>query len=246
VLFLEVAIPTGAAAQTITLVNLPGLDSCTAPTTSQMTAFWRYTPYWFWAIYIGGATRLCAQPNLSSSWVQAVTTEGWRLLPTWAGPQAPCNCGSISWSTQTAYSQGRNEAMSAYEAILGLGMSSDAPIADDVEAFNTSNGSCVSAVQSYVLGWRDQLAVPPAQTSGIYGSSCASDLNAYRYPRYPDFIWGAYWDGNSNVYDMACVSSGNWIHHQRFKQYNGPGHYETWNGVTLYVDNDEADGPAYY
>src|ERR1700728_381195 len=56
-----------------------GADSCTAPSESQMTAFWTNTPYSAWGIYIGGEDRACSQPSLTSSWVSEVTAQGWHL-----------------------------------------------------------------------------------------------------------------------------------------------------------------------
>jgi len=239
------------AAGTFTLNSQQrGADRGCAPTTTQMNAFWVSTPYYYWAIYIGGVNRSCSNANLNSSWVKTVLGQGWALLPTWVGLQSPCHTAQLSFAVmstdpQTAYQQGRQEGASAYQALAPLGIGSDTPIALDLEAFDTSNATCVTAAQNFVLGWRDQLALPPAQTSGVYGSSCATDLSAYRYPRYPDFIWGAYWNDNPNTWDMACVSSGNWVNHQRHKQWQGP-HWETWNGTTLDIDGDVADGPVYY
>ncbi len=43
---------------------------------------------------------------------------------------------------------------------------------------------------------------------------------------------------------MKCVNPGYWIYGQRHKQYNGS-HNETWNGVTLNVDNNSSYGPVY-
>src|SRR4051794_35694103 len=83
-----------------------GLDSCTAPSLSQMSAFWSNTPYSYWGIYIGGSTRGCSQPNLTASWVRSVTTQGWKLLPIWVGPQNPCQPGQAAYfsrTTSTAY-----------------------------------------------------------------------------------------------------------------------------------------------
>jgi hypothetical protein len=59
-----------------------------------------------------------------------------------------------------------------------------------------------------------------------------------------DFITGAAWDGNPNTGVMPCVSTSNWVHNQRHKQYRG-GHNETWNGVTVQVDSDCSNGPVY-
>src|SRR5579859_5639537 len=111
--------PAQASPQSELLVG-KGLDSCTAPSLSQMTAFWSNTPYVGWGVYIGGEDRACSQPNLTSSWVASVTQQGWHLLPLWVGPQNPCVPGfdHFSTSTSTAYSQGQSEAIKAYNALI--------------------------------------------------------------------------------------------------------------------------------
>lgn len=227
-----------------------GFDACTAPSVAEMQAFWTNTPFWNVGIYIGGSLRGCAQPNLTSSWLQQVGPQGqgWHFLPIWVGPQAPCSGFSTTFSSDpaTAYQQGRNEALGAYNAAVGLGMDvQNAPIIYDLESFDSSNGACVSAAQQFVQGWVDQLHVPVSQLAGVYGSGCSSALNAYAtLSPPPDFIWGADWNGNPSTTDLACVSSGYWASHQRHKQYAG-GHDETWNGVTLNIDSDCSDGPVY-
>ncbi|MBO0870174.1 MAG: DUF1906 domain-containing protein [Micromonosporaceae bacterium] len=227
-----------------------GLDTCSAPTVAQMQAFWNNTPFWNIGIYIGGQLRGCAQPNLTSSWLQQVGPNGigWQFLPIWVGPQAPCSGfqTTFAWDPGTAYQQGRNEALAAYRTAVNLGMSvQDAPITYDLEAFNSADPNCVSAAQWFIQGWVDQLHVPVAQLAGVYGSSCASALAAFASLNpAPDYIWAANWDNNPSTQSLSCVSSGLWSNHQRHKQYAG-GHNETWNGVTLNVDSDCSDGPVY-
>ena len=65
-----------------------GFDACTAPSRSAMNAWRRRSPYRAIGIYIGGADRACAQPNLSQAWVRTEARAGWRFIPLYAGPQA--------------------------------------------------------------------------------------------------------------------------------------------------------------
>jgi hypothetical protein len=79
----------------------------------------------------------------------------------------------------------------------------------------------------------------------VYGSSCGSGLSHFATINPPpDFIDGADWDGQSSTADISCIPSGDWIYNQRHKQYRG-GHNETYNGVTVSVDNDCSNGPVY-
>jgi hypothetical protein len=236
-----------------------GLDSCTAPSTTQMANFWNNTPYYYWGIYIGGNQRSCSQPNLTSSWISTVTSGSangismaWKLLPIWVGPQDPCQPGFgsyISLNTSTAYSQGANEAISAYaEWVNTLGQSSDTPIVYDMEySGSTITSSCLAAMRSFINGWVVQMHVPPAQKAGIYTSACA-DLSSFgTISNPPDFIVGAAWGSGTSTSNMPCVPSSYWIFQQRHKQYQGP-HNETWppgSGSTINVDSDCANSWVY-
>jgi hypothetical protein len=228
--------------------QFPGVDTCAAPSLAQMQAFWTNTPYYNMGIYIGGALRACQQPNLTPSWLQQAGPSGigWHFIPLWVGPQAPCTSFSLTFSSDpaTAYQQGRNEAISAYQTARNLGMDTPGlPITYDLEYFDSSNTGCLAAAQSFVQGWVDQLHTPDAQQAGLYTNACILPGFAGLASR-PDYVWGASWDGDPSVQDMPCVQAGDWSGSQRHKQYQG-GHDETWNGVTLNVDSDCSNGPVY-
>ena len=224
-----------------------GFDACAAPSTSTMQAWWTNTPWSFIGVYIGGSVRGCWQPNLTSSWFNTTHAQGWRYELIWVGPQAPCTtfANRISYNTTTAYQQGQAEANSAYSALqgLGFGTAQGTPVVYDMENY-PNNSSCRAAVKSFMQGWVDQLAVAPAQQSGVYGSACGSYLADFAtIARPPNYIVPADWDGNPSTSVMACISGGNWSNHQRIKQYQG-GHNETWGGVTLNIDSNCANGPV--
>lgn len=117
-----------------------------------MSAFWNGTPNWWFNMYIGGSTRACANTNLSGDWINQVRGIGWKLLPTWTGAQSPCTDYSVKFSLDpsTAYSQGYNEAVAAYQQIRSLGMDADTPIALDVEGFDNGRSDCVASAQSFI------------------------------------------------------------------------------------------------
>ena len=231
-----------------------GFDTCAAPSTSTMGAWWSGTPWAFVGVYIGGSARGCSQPNLTSSWFNTTNAQGWRYELIWVGPQAPCTtfASRMSYDLNTAYQQGKNEADSAYNALsaLGFGTAQGTPVVYDLENYPNSS-SCRAAVKSFMQGWVDQLAVAPAQVSGVYGSACGSYLADFAsIARPPAYIVPADWDYNPSTSAMACISGGSWTNHQRIKQYEG-GHNETWGGVTINIDSNCANGPvapngAYY
>jgi hypothetical protein len=236
------AYPGGGAA-----FNGKGFDTCAAPSTSQMQAWWTNTPWSWVGVYVGGSVRACSQPNLTSTWLNTTNSQGWRHQFIWVGPQAPCTTFSsrISSDTATAYQQGIDEANKAYNALIALGITNSAagtPIVYDMEGYSNDT-SCRAAVKSFINGWTDQLAVAPAQVAGVYGSACnsyLSDLATITRP--PAYIWAANWDGNTSTSTLSCVSGTYFANHQRLKQYQGD-HNETWGGVTINIDSNCANGP---
>src|SRR6266536_682413 len=66
-------VPTGATSDIG-----PGFDTCSAPAQTTMDAWISHSPYRAVGIYIGGADRACAQPNLSADWVSHQANAVWR------------------------------------------------------------------------------------------------------------------------------------------------------------------------
>ena len=227
--------------------NGKGFDTCAAPSSSQMQAWWTNTPWSWVGVYIGGAVRGCSQPNLTASWMNTTYSQGWRHTLIWVGPQAPCSTYStrISYDSATAYQQGKDEAVKAYNALIALGVTNSAsgtPVVYDMEGYG-SDASCKAAVKQFMQGWVDQLAVAPAQVAGVYGSACNSNLSDLAtMARPPQFIWAANWDNNPSTSTLSCVSGTSWSNHQRLKQYQGD-HNDTYGGVTLNIDSNCANGP---
>lgn len=240
--------PAAQAARTQKLSGFGG-DSCTAPSLSQMKAFWVNTPFSYWGIYIGGSDRGCSQPNLTRSWVRSVVAMGWDLLPIWVGRQNPCTAGQASYfslTPSTAYAQGKSEALAAYRTWYNdLQYQSIVPIDLDLEAPSTDTVACRAATKAFVEGWVEQLHVAPPQTAGVYTSTCGGYLADFAHIAHPpDFVDGAQWDAIWSTRAFNCVSSLYWRFAQRHKQFRG-GHNQTENGVTLNIDSRCAYGPVY-
>jgi hypothetical protein len=255
---IQISSASPAQAQGAYLLLGEGLDSCAAPSIAQMEDYWTDSPYYYWGIYIGGDERSCSQPNLTKGWINDVMSGSasydymaWQLLPLWAGPQDPCESGFgnyISTNTTTAYDQGVEQAGDAYDAWVGLGQSSNTPIVYDMEfTGNTITSTCLAAIKSFISGWDDELGVAPAQKSGVYTSSDAGDLNDFAsIAHVPNFIYGAYYDGDPSVNDMEGVASNHWVDQQRHKQYLDNNYEPSPNGkADLLVDNDCANSWTY-
>ena len=227
-----------------------GFDTCVDPSASQMQAFYTATPYWWLGTYVGGSNMACSQPNLSANWLSTLYGQGWQFEFIWVGLQPPCTTYAhrFSSNTSTAFNQGKSEAISAVNTlILNLGVTNPAQYTALVFDLDAAPSSCQAATNAFINGWDYQLGTSPAQSYGVYGGVCSSSLQSYANITYvPAFVWGGLWDGNKSTKGLwdstnnCGVTSGSWIYNQRLKQWKGP-HNETWNGVTLNVDDDCAN-----
>jgi Rv2525c-like, glycoside hydrolase-like domain len=230
-----------------------GFDACAAPSTSAMSA-WRASPYTSVGVYIGGANRACAQPNLTSSWVTTVTGQGWKLLPIWVGPQASCTTlggtTKLSSDPSQTWAQGAAQASAAADAAEALGLGWLTPIYYDMEAY-PRGGDCTSSVQVFTNGWVYTLN-QRGHLAGMYSSLCSGILDQaatagspYYYPL--NAVWIAAWNGTPNIFGFGApcaLSDTLWSNHARVHQYSG-GHNEAYGGITINIDSNAVDGPTY-
>ena len=231
-----------------TVYTGPGFDACDAPSTATMSA-WLTSPYRAIGIYIGGGNRTCyAQPNLNAAWVQAVRTQGWKLIPIYVGLQAPC---TTAWGVATIdpgleYAEGVAAANDAVAKQSALGIGGGTPVYYDMEHYN-ADATCRGTVRQFMNGWIAQLH-NLGFLAGIYSSASSgiADMsNAIGNPSYylPDEIWFAHWNGDpsTNEPNQAWLPNSTWTNHQRTHQYLG-GHNEVFGGVTINVDSNYLDG----
>jgi hypothetical protein len=222
-----------------------GFDACTAPDLPAMTS-WLQSPYRAAAIYIGGVARACAQPNLSAAWVTAVEAEGWRLLPIYVGAQAPCSDAQARIDPLAAAPQGTQSADDAIADAGALALGLGAPLYYDMEAFPTTDGACVAAVDAFLDAWTRELHAK-GWTSGVYtsaGSGGVALTQAYATGvAEPDGLWYADWDGRDLTTGDPYVVDGTWPGHRRVHQYRET-HTESYGGVALDIDDDAIDGPV--
>ncbi|MEO7021260.1 MAG: DUF1906 domain-containing protein, partial [Ktedonobacteraceae bacterium] len=197
--------PTQTAPQTqpnVTPVSQPvgvfnglGFDACTAPSTSNMSA-WLNSPYRAVGIYIGGANRACGDGNLSSSWVHSVTGSGWNLIPFYVGLQAPCNSGFATIDASQAASQGRQGADNAVNLAQGFGLGTGTLLINDMENYDISNASCSHTVMTFLSAWTQELHAK-GYLSGVYSSLGSGITDLVRHSgsiQKPDTIDFASWD----------------------------------------------------
>lgn len=234
-----------------------GFDRCEIPTLSQMGTWWNNSPFEAVNLYIGGSSRACTNSALSAAYLRQLYQYGWKFIPTWVGPQAPCSffLSKMDSDPTAAYTQGVNEANLAVNRLAELGLTlpdkTGSVIYYDIEPYGTDL-SCRAAVNSFMDGWVTQLNVL-GNTAGVYGSTlCNTGLSDFlTIPHVPDAIWPARWyhnagsgsyDPTATVWDLgSCIPNTVWNNHQRIRQYEGA-HYETWGTLTLDIDNDVLDG----
>ena len=219
-----------------------GFDTCTAPSLAAMKA-WRPS-FKVTNIYMGGAARGCAQPNLTERWVREVRAMGYRILPTYVGLQAPCGSRSQKFTARNAAAEGGKAAVDAARKARALGIPPGAPIYFDMEAYDSRKSACKAAVLRFVDNWvrglKDEGYTPCLYSSA--GSGVRDVGNATGIAK-PEGIWYAHWDGKAQIYGDRYLPDSWWNPHRRIKQYRGD-HSETHGGVTLNIDSDIADGLA--
>lgn len=225
-----------------------GFDACTARPVSELATWFSASPYRAVNMYIGGASRGCSQPNLNASWVTTVVGQGWVLIPTYVGLQAPCREYPNVIDPAQAAAQGSAAADDAITQLNALGLGVGNPVYFDMEAFNYANASCRQAVLDFLGAWTARLHVR-GYVSGVYGSAGSTIralVSQLANPAFaePDQLWIARWCQDLAACDNSTndpeVPADQWVDHQRIRQWRG-GHTETWGGVTINIDNNTVD-----
>ncbi|MFC0039110.1 glycoside hydrolase domain-containing protein [Actinomadura rayongensis] len=219
-------------------------DTCAAPGLATMRA-WR-SAYRIANIYIGGVSRGCAQPHLTRGWVRNVRALGYRLIPTYVGPQAPCTRYRARFTRHDARAEGARAAADAVRRARALGIPAGSPIYADLEDYDSGNASCRAAALDFVESWTRALRTRH-YVAGLYSSAASGIRDLGRAPRSrakPPVVWFGHWDGRPSVYDSRYLNPAWWPPHRRIKQYRGS-HRERHGGVALRVDSNAVDGRVY-
>ncbi|GAB2846627.1 hypothetical protein GCM10027176_57890 [Actinoallomurus bryophytorum] len=216
-----------------------GFDTCSAPSLAAMHA-WR-EHFVAANIYIGGPARACPDGRLSRSWVAAVRAMGWRLIPTYVGPQAPCASSRPRFSLGTAAIAGQLSAVDAVSRAVALGLPPRTPIYMDMEAYGRG-ATCREAVLIFLDSWTRAIHALE-YTPGVYSSVASGirDLGEATGISKPTEIWFAHWDKKADVHGDRYLEDDWWPGHHRIKQFRGD-HFEKHGGVRLHIDSDDVDG----
>lgn len=198
-----------------------------------MRAWRRRSPYRAIGIYVGGADRACAQPNLTQSWVRTQALAGWHFIPLYAGPQAAFG------ELHAAARQGRAAAQDAAAQMRALGFGHRTPVYYDMEAFHEKMRA---KALRFLSAWTAELH-RHGYLSGIYSSSDSGiiDLSrqfARRSYAMPNVIYDALWNGLATTKDRN-LRPGQW-HHRRIHQFSG-NVTQNFGGRTINIDKDFLD-----
>lgn len=235
------------------LVTGQGFDSCASVNLARMATWKANSPYSVYGLYLGGSSAYCPT-SFSAADLRELYSKGWRFIPTWVGPQAPCTNfrKRFSLDPAIAYAEGVDNANQAINAARQLGLTksdgSGTVIYYDLEYFN-ADAACSEAAKAFIRGWTTRLQ-GMGNKSGIYATSGNLNTNKiYALSPAPDAAWIAEWYLEPyyrpwvTVFDVDYLPDTYWSNHQRVYQYCG-GHNETWGGLTLNIDNDVIDGPV--
>lgn len=221
-----------------------GFDTNTAPSVTEMQYSWTNYAYAYVGIYISGNNR-ASQPNITpagttgNSWVSQVNDVGFGFIPIDVGWQAPDGCAlagqpvlnRMSADPTTAYNQGVQQAVTAAQTARDMGFTGPSPVYVDMEAYQTGNSVCHTAVLEFLHGWLTQMKNFEGKVAGAYGSSSGSDVQSWgSISPPPDDIWFAEWNAaneqspNISVWATSYISSTSWRiqpPYGRFHQFRG-------------------------
>ena len=228
-----------------------GFDTCDAPGVAEMWVWRQHSPYSTVAVYMGGELRHCTNPFLDDGvWLPRVVEQGWRIIPIYVGPQAPCTTYRVVIDAANAAAHGATVGRDAVARARIVGFPSGAPIYYDLEAYRGADLACSDAVNAFVSGWVREVRAAGYRT-GLYAtpeSGLAAQARAIADPALAtvDAIWIARWNGRPNLfgYDPNVLPTTLWSTRSRIHQYEGD-HDETWGGVTINIDTNLVDGPIY-
>ena len=233
-----------------------GFDKCVAGSVAQMQIWWDNSPHYDTNIYMSGRARACpTQPFTNNpAWIDAVTAQGWGLIPTIVGYQSPCSVSTTphkhSYDVAVAEQQGRGEADIAVADAVSIGLTAGSVLYYDMERYDetVSTPGCRNATVAFLKGWTERIH-QLGYVSGVYGSptNAVGDWIGMPAASRMDAVWLARWDNIMSVWTYAApspvVPTTVWNNHQRIKQWQAP-HNETWGGVTFNIDGNIADGPV--
>lgn len=227
-------------------------DAANIPTLPQLQTWFSQSPYRAVNLYIGGISRYGENKDLNEDYINQISHQGWRLIPTWVGYQAPCTTfrNKFPYDPNEAYAHGVMDATQAKARMLEYGLldanGQNGLVYLDLEHFDINNVACMTAVKAYLTGWTTKMTEFNIM-GGLYATSSSVNKGQfYNIQPPPPVVWLAEWRATPGYYPYASayglrhIADGYW-NKLRIRQYSG-GSNETWGNVRLNIDPNIADG----
>ena len=237
-----------------------GFDQYSVGPPFEMGKWWQYSPYHDVGFYPNGSANGHLDPNLSSSWVTAVSRQGWGLIPIWVGLQDHCACSqkggvwpnclnknehpyeTFSADPFVAKTEGLLEASETVYYLNLLGITGGI-VYKDLENYNDTSVACSSSAIYFLAGWIEEIRASGFK-AGVYESaSNGADLLIVQ----PDDVWIAQGNNEVSIWQLGNASKGYpfsdaiFTNHQRIHQYT-KNIYQAWGGIPAWeIDNDIED-----
>jgi hypothetical protein len=253
----ETTSPSPLSSTVYSTSGVMGFDACSLPTNAQMTDWITNSPYRVAGIYIGGANFACKSGlgSLTPAYVAAILAQGWQMNPIWVGPQAPgstcTSCSAFGSTPSAAMSQGVTEADSAIAAMQALGLNQGSTIVYDMEAYDTTTASNVTAAINFIEGWNTELHAQ-GYLAAVYSSH--PEFTSWYPPTLTpsmDIIWFAYFFSSGVPCGTTCqtvfptqssfdISPNYWVNNHRARQ-TSSAFNSTYGTTTINIDEDWID-----
>ena len=220
------------------------------------------SPFGVMTLWMGGVSRQCNNSQLSADAVTSLHNMGWKFVPIWSGPQAPCSTFASKMSSDlvTAEAEGRAEADLAIAEAIRLGIanpdSSGTVIYYRVED-HPDDAGCREAVKSFISGWSARLR-ELGNLAGVYGHRC-NGFVFYDFPNLTHAPDALFYTALANTYTeyypsisvfgpLAVTTCGQsdavWVDSRRMREYTTAEHSETYGAETLNITNISVQAPV--
>lgn len=227
-------------------------DTCLAPSSAAMRAWYGTSPFGAAGVYIGGRARACQdQANLDRDWVHAVHGMGWELLPIYVGSQSPCVISPrkrrYAMGESGTWHQGAQEGRAAVREAQALGMTAHSAIYLDMEAYNNKNADCAATTLRFIQGWnravQKQGYLPGFYSSADSGIEHMEGARKAGHKDLPQMLWFARWRVPASVQGEKALDELAWQPHRRIHQYDGDVK-RSYGGYRMNIDRNMVDAPV--
>jgi hypothetical protein len=212
---------------------------------SYMQSWWNSSPYWDVGVYLHcspGCDRN-DDSRLDLTWMNAVQSQGWGVIPIWLGLQAQHGCTIkkdfiYTIDPATAFAQGVQQADKAIVQAQSLGLAGTI-LYNDLENYSPGP-TCSPPVIAYLSGWVTELHAQGFKAAA-YGNRDPAGIDFSQVSPSLDDVWVAKADHRVTIWGLGFTDSDVWTSDQRIHQYNTDT-FEQWGSSPSFkTDSDIVD-----